>query len=221
MSTDSPFRSRGPITDADALEVMKMAVAGQLNVDLCATLLGAGAKPVGLHGASSRAIEATKRPPTVVSGGGPEPIDFGHVGNVVGFNTELLSLLSQAGYVPVLSSLGVDAHANVLNINADIVANRLAAALGADHLVLVTGAPGVLRDVTDPSSRIATLTVVEARRAIDDGIVAGGMIPKLEETIGVLAAGQLAAAHIVGGIAPGDILRELDAPGSVGTALLG
>ncbi len=207
------------ITDEDALQVMKMVVGGRLNIDLCSALIAAGAKPVGLHGASSWAIEGVKRPPRVVSGGGPDPIDFGHVGDVVGVNSELLGLLLQAGHVPVLACLAADRAGNVYNINADIVANQSAKALAAAHLVLVTGTPGVLRDVADPSSRIPTMTIAQANAAIADGTVQGGMIPKLEESMRVLE-NDVGAIHIVGKLEPGQLLAELDTPGSVGTALL-
>tara|TARA_R110002073_G_scaffold140253_2_gene290683 strand:+ start:56659 stop:57429 length:771 start_codon:yes stop_codon:yes gene_type:complete len=208
------------ITDADALEVMKMAVAGQLNVDLCSALLAAGAKPVGLHGASSQAIAAVKRPPRIVSGGGDEPIDFGFVGDVVGLNQDLLGLLLSGGFVPVLACIGADATGQVYNINADIIANQTAKHLGADRLVLVTSAPGVVRDLSDLSTRIPTMTIAEARAAIADGTVVGGMIPKLEESIRVLEDGSVAAIHIVGDLEVGDLRREMQSPGSVGTALL-
>ncbi len=208
------------ITDQGALDVMKMVVAGQLNVDLCAALVGAGAQPVGLTGASSLAIEAARRPPRVVSGGGPEPIDFGLVGDVVRFRVELLDLLLGAGYLPVLACLGADPGGQVLNINADIIANQLAQTLGADHLVLVTGVSGVLRDINDPASRIARLTASDARAAIADGTIQGGMIPKIEESLLVLETGRVGSIHIVGELAPGDLLRALDQPGAVGTALV-
>jgi acetylglutamate kinase len=208
------------ITDAAALDVMKMVVAGQLNVDLCAALVGAGARPIGLTGASSLAIEAVRRPPRVVSGGGPDPIDFGLVGDVVGFRLELLEILTAAGHVPVLACLGADAGGQVLNINADIIANQLAQTIGADHLVLVTAAPGVLRDIEDLGSRIARLSARDARAAIADGSIQGGMIPKIEESLAVLETGRVGSIHIVGELATGDLLRAIDQPGSIGTALV-
>jgi acetylglutamate kinase len=208
------------ITDAAALDVMKMAVAGQLNVDLCGALVAAGIKPVGLHGASGPVIRAVKRPPRVVSGGGPEPIDFGLVGDVTGFDLELLELLARARRVPVLACLGCDDGGQPLNINADIIASQLAAALGVAHLVLVTSASGVMRDLADPRSRIPRLTVAEARAAIADGTIKGGMIPKLEESIAALGGGRIGALHIMGEPGPGDLLREIDQPGAVGTALV-
>jgi acetylglutamate kinase len=208
------------ITDADALESIKMIVAGKLNVDLCSALMAAGARPVGLHGASSMAVRARKRPPRVVSGGGNEPIDFGYVGDVVGVNRELLTLLFDAGYVPVLACVGADETGQVYNINADIIANQAAKHLRADRLVLVTSAPGVLGNLQDLSTRIPTLTIQQARAAIADGTVQGGMIPKLEESIEVLEDASVSAIHIVGDLEQGDLLREIEAPGSIGTALL-
>lgn len=207
------------VTDADTLEVMKMAVAGKVNVDLCAALLAAGARPVGLHGASSCAVRAVRRPPRVVSGGGPAPIDFGFVGDVVDVNRELLALLTGAGHVAVLACLGADQAGNVFNINADVVANKVAVALDARALVLVTDVPGVLRDLEDPGSRIARLTVAAGRQAILDGVVTKGMIPKLEESFASLAEG-VRAVHIIGRLDRGQLAREVAEPGSVGTVLV-
>jgi acetylglutamate kinase len=205
------------ITDADALEAVKMAVAGKVNVDACALLLAAGARPVGLHGAS--VVSAIKRPPRIVSGGGPDPIDFGYVGDVVSVNVELLDLLGRAGYVPVVACLGADGEGHVFNINADAVANRLAVGVGARALVLVSDVSGVMRDPTDPTTRFPRLAVAEGRRAIADGVVTGGMIPKLEESFAALAAG-VAAVHVVGRLSLGDLAREVGDPGSVGTVLV-
>ncbi len=207
------------VTDAAALEVMKMAVAGKVNVDACASLLAAGARPVGLHGASALAVEATRRPPRVVAGGGPDPIDFGYVGDVIAVNRDLFALLTGAGYVPVVACLAANARGDVFNINADAVANRVAVALDARALMLVSDVPGVLRDLADPSSRFERLTIAEGRAAIAGGAVRGGMIPKLDESFASLADG-VRAVHVVGRLGPGDLAREIAEPGSVGTVLV-
>jgi acetylglutamate kinase len=199
------------ITDAATLDVMKMTIAGQVNVDLCAALRAAGLRPVGLHDI----VRAHKRPPRVTSGAGPDPIDFGHVGDVDGFDGPLLEGVLDGGWTPVVACLGHGGDGAVFNINADIVANQLAGALHADALVLVTGAPGVLRDINEPSSRIPRLTVEEGKRAIADGVVSGGMIPKLEESFAALALGAR-AIYIVAG----DLARAVREPGSVGTVLV-
>jgi len=207
------------ITDAQSLEVIKMAVAGKVNVDACAALVAAGLRPVGLHGASSLAVRATRRPPRVVSGGGPDPIDFGHVGDVTGINQGLFALLIDAGYVPVVACLGADERGRCYNINADAVANHLAVAIEAKSLVLVSDVPGVLRDVNDPSSRIARMTIEDGRKAIADGVVTKGMIPKLDESFAAIAQG-VRSVQIVGRLGPGQLAREVADPGSVGTVLV-
>jgi acetylglutamate kinase len=207
------------ITDAETLEVMKMCVAGQTNVDACAALLAIGLSPVGLHGASALAVRARKRPPRVVTGAGLQPIDFGHVGDVTGVNEQLFALLLGAGYVPVLACLGADEQGHCYNINADVVANQLAIALHARAVVLVSNVAGVLRDLNDPASRMARLTVREGKKAIADGVVTGGMIPKLEESFAALERG-VPAIHIVGQVELGHLVREVSQPGSVGTVLV-
>lgn len=207
------------ITDAATLDVMKMIVAGKVNVDLCSALIAAGAKPVGLHGASSLAVRAVKRPPRVVSGGGPDPIDFGHVGDVTGVNRDLIALLASNGFVPVVACLGADEAGKVYNINADVVANQIAIALDAKALLLVTDVPAVLRDVADPSSRIARITMADGKKLIADGVVTKGMIPKLEESFAAITQG-VKAVHVVGRLERGQLAREVADPGSVGTVLV-
>jgi acetylglutamate kinase len=207
------------VTDEATLDVMKMVVAGKMNVDLCAALVRAGAKPVGLHGASSLAIAAHRRPPKVVPEHGAEPVDFGFVGDVTGVNETLLTLLLDAGFMPVLACLGADATGQVYNINADTVANGVAVELAAEGLVLISDVPGVLRDIKDPSSRIARLGRAEAEDAIKTGVVTKGMVPKLEEAFAAIAQG-VKQVFIVGKLAEGDLFRAVSEPGSVGTVLV-
>jgi len=206
-------------TDAETLEVMKYVVAGQLNVDLCARLLAAGVMPVGLHGASGHVVQAMRRPPRRMQGAGPDPVDLGLVGDVVGFNLPFLGDIFERRYVPVLACLGCDRAGQPLNINGDTVASQLAGALGADALVLVTSTPGVLRDVNDPASRIPRITRPEFERMVRDGSISGGMIPKLEESFDVLRCGAKSVV-IVGNLAEGDLVRAVLDPGSAGTVLV-
>jgi len=196
-----------------------MTVAGKVNVDLCAALVAAGARPVGLHGASSNTVLARRRPPTAVSGGGPALVDFGFVGDVIGVNDQLIALLTGAGYVPVLACLGADEKGGLFNINADAVANQVAIRLDARALVLVTDVPGVMRDINDPTSRIGRLTLAEGKRAIDEGVVTKGMIPKIEESFAAIAQG-VRAVHVVGRLSRGDLMRAVTTPGEVGTVLV-
>jgi len=174
---------------------------------------------VGLHGASGHMVRARRRPPRVMQGAGPDPVDLGLVGDVTGFNLPLLGDLFERRYVPVIACLGCDERGQALNINGDTVASQLAGALRADALVLVTSTPGVLRDVKDPSSRIPRITRAEFERMVADGTISGGMIPKLEESFDVLAQGAQSVV-IVGKLGPGDLAHAVLQPGSAGTVLV-
>ncbi len=213
------------VTDASTLQVMKYVLAGEVSVDVVAAAAAAGLSAVGFSGVSAGTVTASRRPPMIVSGEGPDPVDYGLVGQVDRIRSELLRLLLDGGYTPVLNTLGIeptkpDSLASaVYNINADTVASAVGAALSADHLFLMTGVPGVLRDKDDPSTRIPRLTDRQARAAIADGTIVGGMIPKIEEALRNISAG-IGAVHILGA-APGGLAREATAPGSVGTVLLG
>lgn len=207
------------VTDDATLDVMKMIVAGKLNVDVCAALLGAGLLPIGLHGASAVTIYAERRPPRVYTGAGPTPVDLGLVGDVKSIRQDLIDLLLGKGYTPVLACLGANKSGQVFNINADIVANRVAAELRADGLLLVSDVPGVLRDVSDPATRIASLTIRDGRTLITEGAITKGMVVKLEESFAALLSG-VRRIHIVGHLLPGELAREARSPGSVGTVLL-
>ena len=177
------------ITAPEVLDVMKMTLAGAVNVDISAAFRAQSVPALGLSGVSAALVDAVKRPPRVVSGCGDDPVDFGEVGDVSGVNSEAIHRLLSVGFVPVISSLAATADGRILNINGDIVACHVATALPATRLVLVTSADGVFRDLSDPSSRFPRLTVSEARSLIDDGTVHSGMIPKLEEAFRVLDAG--------------------------------
>lgn len=205
------------VTDEATLEVMKMTLAGQVSVDVAAAFRIANVPALCTSGVSAGLIEAKKRPPRGITGAGPDPIDMGLVGDVTQVNVDLLERLAAAGVVPVLGSLSGDKDGNVFNINADTVSTRVAAQLRAAKLLLVSNVPGVLGDKNDPSTRIPRLTRAEAKKQIDAGVIQGGMIPKVEESLAMLEEG-IEAIHIVG-LNPDDaILREASEPGSAGTA---
>lgn len=212
------------ITDAPTLQLMKQVLAGECNVDVVAAAAGQGLRAVGVSGVSAGLVTARRRPPKVMSGCGPEPIDFGFVGDVTSIDTSLIEHLWDGGYTPVLNTLGISGEPNeagvceVYNINADTVSSAVAASLRVDHLFLMTGVPGVLRDKDDASTRIPRLTEHEARRAIAEGVIVGGMIPKVEEALANLAAG-IGAVHVLGA-EPGALAGEATTPGSAGTVLL-
>ncbi len=206
-------------TDEATLEVMKMSLAGQVSVDIASAFRIAGVPALCTTGVSAGLIGARKRPPKIITGAGPDPVDLGLVGDVAEVNTALFEKLSDSGFVPVLGSLSGDAEGNVFNINADTVATRVAARLKAAKLFLVSNVPGVLANKEDPSTRLPTLTPTQAREKIASGVIQGGMIPKVEESLAMLEDG-IEAIHIVG-ISPAHaLLGEAENPGSFGTAFL-
>jgi acetylglutamate kinase len=204
-------------TDEATLEVMKMTLAGQVSVDVASAFRLAGVRALCTTGVSGGLVSARKRPPKVLSGAGPDPVDLGLVGDVTEVDVELFDRLASIGVVPVLGSLCGDAQGQVFNVNADTVASRVASKLKAAKLFLVSNVPGVLRDKDDPSTRIPVLTPAEARAQIASGAISGGMIPKVEESLAMLDEG-IDAVHIAG-VNPEDaILREANQPGSAGTS---
>ncbi|TNF36719.1 MAG: acetylglutamate kinase [Deltaproteobacteria bacterium] len=216
------------VTDLPTLQIAKQVLTGEVNVDVVAAALAAGLEAVGIAGVSARTVHARRRPARIVSGGGPDPVDFGWVGEIIEIRTHLVHHLWEGGYTPVLSTLGVgdvdgDVVSPVYNINADTVASAVAKALDADHLFLMTAIGGVLRDRDDPSTRIPRLDAASAHAAIAAGVINGGMIPKVEEALVQLrhepGGPGVGAVHILG--ADGDILRaEAALPGSRGTVLV-
>ncbi len=212
------------VTDAPTLQIMKCVLAGEVSIDVCAAAAAVGLRAVGLSGVSAHLVTARRRGAKVVEGAGSEPVDFGLVGDVESIRGELLEHLWAGGYVPVVNTLGVAAQARsgraceVYNINADTVAAAIAASLEVDHLFLVTDVPGVLRDVADPGSRIPRLSRTDAQRAIADGTIRGGMIPKVAEALDNLTKG-IGAVHILGATR-GALGEAALSPGSCGTVIV-
>jgi acetylglutamate kinase len=204
------------VTDDAVLQVMKQTLAGEVSVDLAAEVRRIGLRVLPLHGVAGGLIEAVKRPPRVITGGPPEPVDLGHVGDVTGVNVDLLESIASIGWIPAVASIGADAQGNVFNINADVVAARMAAALKASKLLLVAAVGGVYEDPRRPETRLPRLTPTTAKARIASGVIAGGMIPKVEEALDALAAG-IGAVHVVGA-GKGELLAELEQPGATGTA---
>jgi acetylglutamate kinase len=205
------------ITDEATLEVMKMSLAGQVSVDVASSMTKAGVPALCTTGVSAGLVVATRRPSKVVAGGGPEPVDFGLVGDVASVNAEMLEGLARAKVVPVLGCLCADLNGEPLNVNADTVATKVAGALKAAKLLLVSNVPGVLQDKNNPATRIPRLTPSQATDYILQGVISGGMIPKVEESLEMLTQG-IGAIHIVGIVPDDALLQEAMSPGSVGTA---
>ncbi len=206
------------ITSKADLKVVKQAIAGEVNVNLVAELVKQGLPAFGCHGASAQLIEATKRPPILVSGGGDQPIDFGEVGDVIGINGALLSSLLDLDLIPVIATLGISAQGDIYNINADTTVVQIAKTLSANLLLLTTQVGAVFKDLHQPETRIKNINPRQAKDLIAQGVIQGGMIPKVEEAISLLEQGVETIA-IVSGKHSGAFLDVAKGGGAYGTRI--
>ena len=203
------FKDGLRVTDRETMDVVEMVLAGRVNKELVSLINRAGASAVGLCGKDGKLIQA--RPV------GKEGVGF--VGEVTNVNTDLVQTLVSSGYVPVISSVAADEEGQAYNINADTVAGEIAAALQAEKLILLTDTPGIMYDFHDATSLIKKLDIQKARELIDDGIVSGGMIPKVNCCVRSLAQG-VRAAHILDGRLPHSLLLEILTDEGIGSMLV-
>ena len=210
------------VTSPEVLEVAKMVYGGQINVNILAALRGQGVSAVGLSGIDAGLVTVHRRPPVEVTDdeGVTQVVDFGEVGDVDSVDTSLLDVLLPRGYVPVVASLASDAAGNVMNVNADTLAEVLASGLGAKKLVYLTGAPGLLRDADDPSSLVAFAAPEDLQALLDAGVVKGGMRPKVEACLRAVKGG-VRRTHIIDGRTPDALLLELFTGHGSGTMIVG
>lgn len=210
------------VTDDDTLDLAKMIFRGKINTEILAQFRRRGISAVGLSGVDGGVVRAVKRPPKDVVNkqtGQTETIDFGHVGDVVEIDVSLLNTLLDSGYLPVISSLGADDDGKIFNINADTIAAEIAANLGAEKLILLTDVNGIYLDEGNEDTKLSRLTVDDARHMIDSGRATGGMIPKLENLIELLARG-VGSAHVVSGTTRNAILAEVFTDEGTGTMVV-
>ncbi len=209
LGIEPQFKDGLRVTDADTMDVVEMVLVGRVNKELVSLINQAGASAVGLCGKDGNLIQA--RPV------GKEGIGF--VGEVTNINPELIKSLVDNGYVPVISSVAADEKGQAYNINADTVAGEIAAALNAEKLILLTDTPGILENYQDPSTLLTKLDINKLRKLIEDGIVSGGMIPKVNCCVRSLAQG-VGAAHILDGRIPHALLLEIFTDEGIGSMIV-
>lgn len=210
------------VTSPEVLEVAKMVYGGQINVDVVAALRGHGVSSVGLTGIDAGLVTVHRRPPVEITDddGVTRTVDFGEVGDVDAVDTKLLDVLLPRGYVPVVASLAANPDGQVMNVNADTLAAVLAGALGAQKLIYMTGAPGLLRDAEDPSSLVAFAAPEDLQAMLVNKSVKGGMRPKVEACLRAVKSG-VRRTHIIDGRTPDALLLELFTGGGSGTMIVG
>ncbi|MGD1918017.1 MAG: acetylglutamate kinase [Pleurocapsa sp.] len=209
LNIEPAFKEGLRVTDAATMDVVEMVLAGRVNKELVSLISRAGASAVGLCGKDGNMIQA--RPV------GKEGVGF--EGEVTNVDMGLVETLVNSGYVPVISSVAADEHGQAYNINADTVAGEVAAALQAEKLILLTDTPGIMYDFHDSSSLINKLDIQKARTLIEEGIVSGGMIPKVSCCVRSLAQG-VRAAHILDGRLPHSLLLEILTDEGIGSMIV-
>lgn len=209
LGIEPQFKDGLRVTDAPTMDVVEMVLVGRVNKELVALINSAGGAAVGLCGKDGELIRARPQ--------GAKGIGF--VGEVSQINPNIVTSLVEAGYIPIISSVAADESGQAYNINADTVAGELAAAINAEKLILLTDTAGILEDYHDPSTLITKLDIQKARHLIDQGIVAGGMIPKVTCCIRSLAQG-VRASHIIDGRIPHALLLEIFTDSGIGSMML-
>ena len=209
LGIEPQFKNGLRVTDAATMEVVEMVLVGRVNKELVSLINQAGGSAIGLCGKDANLIMARPQ--------GSEGVGF--VGEVSNINAGILNSLAQSGYIPIVSSVAADDTGQAYNINADTVAGEIAAALGAAKLILLTDTRGILKDYQDPSTLYPKLDIQQARQLIDQGIVAGGMIPKVTCCVRSLAQG-VGAAHIIDGRVPHALLLETFTDMGIGSMIV-
>lgn len=206
------------VTDEETLDIVKMVLVGKINTDIVSRINKFNGKGVGLSGKDNKLILAKKKLHKIIKEGREKEIDLGHVGETVKVNPEVVDILTDRGYIPVISPVGITEDGNSLNLNSDTVAGDIAAALGAKKLVILTDVPGIMRDLEDKNSLINEIKVSDIDSLIKENIIEGAMIPKLEACANAVKGG-VKRAHIIDGRVKHSILLELLTDEGIGTMI--
>jgi acetylglutamate kinase len=217
LGLDTTFVEGRRVTDDASLDVATMVLNGQINTRVLAACRDLEIPAVGISGVDAGLIRAHKRPP--VEREGDAPIDYGFVGDIESVQADILQKQLDNGLMPVVSPLSCDQSGTLLNINADTVAAAIAAELGAEKLILLTGAPGVLEDIEDPQSLISYIDRKHLDRLRDDGKLADGMLPKAAAIDAALANG-VERVHVISWKVPDSLLLEVFTNEGTGTLVV-
>ena len=209
IGKESQFVNGLRVTDAETADIVLQVLSGKINKTLVNHLQNSGGKAVGLSGMDGHLIEAEIKDPAL-----------GFVGEITDINIEPVTDLLDKGYIPVISTVGCDKEGNVYNINADTAAARISSALGAEALFLMTDIVGLLRNKDDESTLISSVCVSEAPQLMREGIISGGMIPKIECCVEAIRQG-VNKVFILDGRVPHSLLIETLTNEGIGTMLYG
>ncbi len=208
VGKESVFRNGLRVTDAETVEIVQMVLAGKVNKSLVALIQSKGGRAIGLSGHDGGMIKSVMKNP-----------DLGYVGEITEINPKPILDVLDAGYIPVISTVGCDAEGNSYNINADTAAARIAGVLGAECLITMTDIEGILRDKNDPSTLISHIEVSEVRGLMQEGVISGGMIPKIECCVEAIRRG-VGKVFVIDGRVKHSIIMETLTDEGLGTMLV-
>lgn len=209
VGKESKFVNGLRVTDKESVEIVQMVLAGKINKSLVHLIEQKGGRGVGLSGLDGHMITAKMKDEAL-----------GFVGEITEVNVEPIADMLEKGYIPVVSTIGCDMDGNVYNINADTAAAKIAGALNAESLISMTDISGLLRDPADPTSLIPKVTVSEVKTLMKEGIIGGGMIPKVECCVHAIECG-VKKVFIIDGTIPHAILIETLTDEGIGTMFEG
>ena len=208
------------VTDEETMEIIEMVLVGKISTDIVSQISYHDGKGFSLSGKDSRLIFAHKKPVCKVTSesGGEEDIDLCLVGEIDCINTDLLEMFLKNNYIPVISPVGIADDGSSLNLNADTAAGEIASSVDAEKLIILTDVPGVLRDPNDPDSLIQRIKIDEVPGLIEEGVISGGMIPKIETCVKAIEDG-VKSCHIIDGRKKHSLLLEIFTKNGIGTMI--
>ena len=203
------------VTDEETMEIIEMVLVGKISTEIVSELIKHDGEAISLSGKDSSLIFAHKKPVSKID---EEIVDLGLVGEVDCINTDLLDMFVDNDYIPVISPVGIARDGTSLNLNADTAAGEVASAVGAEKLIILTDVPGVLRDPNDPDSLIKKIRLDEVQGLIEEGVISGGMIPKIETCVKAIENG-VESCHIIDGRKKHSLLLEVFTTDGIGTMI--
>jgi len=209
------------ITDQETMDIVKMVLVGKINTEIVSKICLHGGKGIGLSGKDSQLLLAKKKEPHMIMDkltGEEKYVDLGLVGKIESINPEIIDMLTDNNYIPIISPIGVDTNANSLNLNADTVAGDIASEVNAEKLIILTDVPGILEDPSDPESLIKEISIDEVKELIEAGTIKEGMLPKTLTCMDAIEGG-VKSAHIIDGRIKHSILLEIFTKKGIGTMI--
>ncbi|MBQ6098377.1 acetylglutamate kinase [Methanobrevibacter sp.] len=203
------------VTDEETMEIIEMVLVGKISTEIVSELIKHDGDAISLSGKDSSLIFAHKKEASRID---EEIVDLGLVGEVDCINTDLLEMFIDNDYIPVISPIGIAEDGTSLNLNADTAAGEVASAMGAEKLIILTDVPGVLRDPNDPDSLIQKIRIDEVPGLIEEGVISGGMIPKIETCVQAIENG-VKSCHIIDGRKKHSLLLEVFTTDGIGTMI--